>query len=135
MRKMPATLNWYETGASVAPELNGTMIVMQSPIPARSLCASSAPIAIRPTSIDVLRGVVDGKSQLAGLARSSTVPFTSARRSSSAPVFKSIPFRLAPTRPIITSPAEKRKGAMRTTPGMPARRRWMSSISWKSASP
>ena len=111
------------------------MIGMQSPMPTCSLRASSAPIAMRPTSVAALGGVVPGNTQLAGFTRSSTLPCSSEWRSSSAPCLRSIPFRLAPTRPIITSPAENRNGAMRTTPGMPASRRWMSSISWKSASP
>ena len=96
------------------------MIEMQSPSFVRSLWASSAPMAMRPTSVVVLRGVVAGSWQLAGRSRSSTEPSTSAWRSSSAPCFKSMPFRFAPTRPIMTSPAENRNGAMRTTPGRPA---------------
>ena len=111
------------------------MIDTQSPTFLRSLRASSTPIATRPTSSLVLRGVVAGSGQLAGRARSSMLPCTSVRFRSSAPSRRSMPLRLAPTRPIITSPGENTNGAMRTTLGMPASRRWMSASSSKSASP
>ena len=137
-RNSPTTLNRNDGGAAAPSSLKGTMTDTQSPTLARSLCASSTPSAMRPLAatssfLPTSAGTSTGHVP-AGRARSSTEPATSARRRSSAPWLRSMPFRFAPTLPTITSPAENRNFAWRTTPGRPRSLRWISSASGLSTS-